>query len=699
MTLGRRLDNPDGGFAGDVHVTVALDYFTRSFAALRLGPRGSVSLWGDGPTMLARYAPDGGFMDDAASVVASRELLDLITSGATAGPYHARSGADGVERTYAFRRVGGHPLYLVVGMADDDYLADWRRQAWQMAGLTGLFIVATVAVAWILRRAWRQRLAYTAVLEMAKEQAEAAWHRSDLVLSSVGEGICGIDRSGRITFINPAARSMFGWLGDAGIGLGLHEQVHHHRADGSERSEADCPVQQTLDDGQPRHVTEDVYWRRDGTSFPVEYTVAAIRRDGQILGAVNVFRDIAERQRAAVLTARNAAVTATLGDILRLALEDLDLDQILQRALGQVLSVAWFQLEPRGCVFLADRPGGGLRMAAQVNLSADTRERCATVGLGQCLCGRAALVGETVFAECVDECHATHGGDMPDHGHYCVPITNGLAVIGVLNTHVPRGHRRDGDEERFLRMVADTLAGIIRRKRLELDLTRSNEELERFAYVASHDLREPLRMVAGYVGLLGKRLAGRLNDDEATFMNFATDGARRMDRMIIDLLDYSRIGRDDAATEPVALDQVLAGAIGNLRPAIDDAGALVTVAPALPVVRGHDSQLVRLFQNLIGNAIKFHAAGRPPEVRVGCREMPGEWIIGVTDNGIGIAPEDHDRLFKVFQRLVGPDQYEGTGIGLAASRKIAEQHGGRIWVESVPGQGSTFRVALPKMAT
>jgi PAS domain S-box-containing protein len=233
------------------------------------------------------------------------------------------------------------------------------------------------------------------------------------------------------------------------------------------------------------------------------------------------------------------------------------------------------------------------------------------------------------------------------------------------------------------------------RKVLEEELRRSNAELEQFAYVASHDLRQPLRMVSSYLRILEKTLGPRLEGEEKTVIGFAIDGARRMDRMIIDLLEYSRIGHDGAEAKIVALDEVMVRAVGSLQAAIDDVGAQVGIPPALPAVRGYASELERLFQNLISNAIKFRDPGRPPKVTVECLEMAREWIIAISDNGIGIAPENHARLFGIFQRLVSREQYEGTGIGLAACRKIIEHHGGRIWIDSQVGQGSTFFVAFP----
>ena len=243
-----------------------------------------------------------------------------------------------------------------------------------------------------------------------------------------------------------------------------------------------------------------------------------------------------------------------------------------------------------------------------------------------------------------------------------------------------------------LAMIRD----VSERKEMELNLKRSNAELEQFAYVASHDLRQPLRMISSYLTLLDRSLSDRLDAEERSFLNFAVDGAFRMDRMITDLLDYSRICRDMGAVKPVALADTVARAMGNLQLAIADSGASVTADPNLPVVPGFETELERLFQNLIGNALKFHAKGRAPKVAIHCEDMATEWVVAVSDNGIGIAQEHQARLFLIFQRLVSQDEFPGTGIGLAACRKIVENHGGRIWVESTVGEGSTFLFTLPK---
>jgi len=231
--------------------------------------------------------------------------------------------------------------------------------------------------------------------------------------------------------------------------------------------------------------------------------------------------------------------------------------------------------------------------------------------------------------------------------------------------------------------------------RAEEEYRRSNDELQRFAYIISHDLQEPLRMVSSYSTLLGRRYKGRLDAEADEFIAFAVDGAKRMQQMIDDLLDYSRISRSATPLALVSLDTCLDLALANLQLAIDEAGARITRQP-LPELIGDETQLMRLLQNLIGNALKYRAPDRRPTVDITCRENAEGWAVSIADNGIGIEPRHHRRIFEVFQRLHGREKYPGTGIGLAVCRSIVERHGGRIEVDSVPEQGSIFTVFLPR---
>lgn len=225
------------------------------------------------------------------------------------------------------------------------------------------------------------------------------------------------------------------------------------------------------------------------------------------------------------------------------------------------------------------------------------------------------------------------------------------------------------------------------------ELRRSNSDLQQFAYVASHDLQEPLRMIASYTQLLAKRYKGKLDSDADDFIGYAVEGANRMQRLINDLLAYSRVTTQGKVFERVDCNQILEDVLSNLQIAIEENRAVVT-HDALPVVTADGGQLSQLFQNLIGNAIKFHGK-EPPRVHVSVELRNNEWQFSVLDNGIGVDPQYAERIFVIFQRLHNREEYPGTGIGLAVCKKIVERHGGRIWVQSPIGRGSIFYFTLP----
>ncbi|HRJ59648.1 MAG TPA: ATP-binding protein, partial [Azospirillaceae bacterium] len=259
--------------------------------------------------------------------------------------------------------------------------------------------------------------------------------------------------------------------------------------------------------------------------------------------------------------------------------------------------------------------------------------------------------------------------------------TSGVAVRAV-GTHTDVTGRREMEEA--LRRQTEALS-------------RSNAELEAFAYVASHDLRQPLRTVNSYAALLERELGAAVSDDAKEFIGFIRDGAKRMDRLVVDLLEYSRVGRNCAPFSPVSTATTAQDAVANLNAALLESGGAVVISPDLPTVRGDESELLRLFQNLIGNAIKYRHPDRPPQIVVTAESQDDHLLFSVADNGIGVAPQHFERIFGIFQRLHGPsDGVEGTGVGLALCKKIVEHHGGRIWVESAPAEGCVFRFSLPR---
>jgi light-regulated signal transduction histidine kinase (bacteriophytochrome) len=249
-------------------------------------------------------------------------------------------------------------------------------------------------------------------------------------------------------------------------------------------------------------------------------------------------------------------------------------------------------------------------------------------------------------------------------------------------------------------LVTVAIRNITTRKAAEADLLgtvealrRSNEELAQFAYIASHDLQEPLRMVASYTQLLSRRYKGKLDSDADDFIAFAVDGANRMQRLIQDLLSFSRVGTKGTELVAASSEGALSQALVNLGGAIEEQGAQVTHDP-LPVVLADEMQLTQVFQNLVGNAIKYHGATAPRIHVSSSREASGRWLFTVTDNGFGIDEKYLEKIFGMFQRLHKREEFSGTGIGLAVCRKIVERHGGNIWAESRPGHGSNFRFSL-----
>ena len=262
-------------------------------------------------------------------------------------------------------------------------------------------------------------------------------------------------------------------------------------------------------------------------------------------------------------------------------------------------------------------------------------------------------------------------------------------------------HSRDGRVVGASKIVRD----ITQRKRVEAAMAEasrmleaSNAELQQFAHTVSHDLQEPLRMVTAYLGLLERSRSALLDDEGREYLGFARDGAQRMSAMIHDLLDYARVAGRGLELAAVDTAEVLDEAIANLAATFDESGADIARAGSLPPVSGDRGQLVRVFQNLIGNAMKYRDPARPPRIRIAATRRGGEWLFAVEDNGIGIAAEHFERVFQIFQRLHGRGQYEGTGIGLSIVKRIIDLHGGQIWVESEPGRGSTFFFTLPDRA-
>ena len=291
-------------------------------------------------------------------------------------------------------------------------------------------------------------------------------------------------------------------------------------------------------------------------------------------------------------------------------------------------------------------------------------------------------------------------GHLPIRRFLSAPAIIGGELVGQIALANPEEDYTERDLILIKRMAALSALALQRQQAEEeiehyaAKLERSNEELEQFAYVIAHDLREPARMVKGYLNLLVQRYQGQLDEKADMFIDYAVDGAERMQEMIDALLDLSRIGTRGEEPAPTDAEAVLERTLRALGRAIEDAEAEVTSDP-LPTVLADEAQLAQVFQNLIANGIKFRQEDEPPRVHISAEREGDEWVFSVADNGIGIDPKQADRIFQIFQRLHTEEEYPGLGIGLALCKRIVERHGGRIWMESEPGAGSTFYFTLP----
>ena len=377
----------------------------------------------------------------------------------------------------------------------------------------------------------------------------------------------------------------------------------------------------------------------------------------------------------------------------------------IEPALGAaIVHVCAHMRWPVGHAYLVDPATGALRPSGVWYLEdeeryAAFREASEQPGLVPWLPSHVMATGESAWVTDVATAPGLHRSEVALaaglHAGFAFPIFIGTRPAGALEFFTAGPAEADPGLLHIMDQIGVQLGRVVERERWRAELERSNADLEAFAYVASHDLAEPLRSVAGFVALLESQYGDRLDDRAREFIAYAVDGVERMQRMIDDLLLYARAGTTDLRLERVDAGELVAGALRDLGTAVAERGATVEVGE-LPVLRADPSQLQRVFLNLLGNAIKYTAPGVAPQVMVSGRSAGDDAEIAVADNGIGIEPAQAERAFEMFARLPGrAAEYQGTGLGLAISRRIVERHGGRLWVEPNAGGGSVFALRLP----
>jgi PAS domain S-box-containing protein len=475
------------------------------------------------------------------------------------------------------------------------------------------------------------------------------------VLESMAEGViaCNLDR--RPFLFNAAAAQIFGQNDlDAGFDIEGGEDRYFLNDNSTTATQfEDLPLFRALRGEEVNNSQLLLERAKTGEQVWLEISARPLKgSEGEELGAVAVFRDIGQRKRAEQEQARLAGIIECSPDA-------------IMSTTPEGIITSWNPGAEKLYGYTANQMIGKSSDVLFPSTKADEWQKSL----------RRVAEGEAVQHYGIRSLKSD--GALIDISWMISPLRdkegqlNGISLIG----------RNITESKRITRELEQRTR----------ELERSNSELEQFAYSASHDLQEPLRMVASYVQLLQRRYQGKLDSDADDFIGYAVDGATRMKALINDVLTYSRAGRGKPL-KPVEVKKALEWALSNLSLLISESKVVVTCDP-MPTVLGDESQLGELFQNLIGNAIKFRGP-QPLEIHVCATVRNSEWLFAIRDNGIGIEPQYFSRIFLMFQRLHGPQQYPGTGIGLAICRRIVERHGGQIWVESTPGNGTTFFFTL-----
>ena len=487
--------------------------------------------------------------------------------------------------------------------------------------------------------------------ETSLQEQRAQLH---ITLASIGDAVIATDSEGRVTFLNPVAAALTGWTEAAALGQDI--TAVFRIINESTRTTVESPVARVLSEGTVVGLANHTLLiARDGTEIPIDDSGAPIRdQAGTSLGTVLVFRDITERRRAEETRHLLASIVESSEDA------------IISQDLHGVIT-SWNRGAERLYGYTAaEAIGRPITIIAAPGRADEMPEMLERIKQGQWL-------------DHYETVRRTKDGRLLHVSLTLSPVYDASGRI-VGASKVARDITERVRTEEVLMRNANHLA-------------RANADLQQFAYAASHDLQEPLRTVVTFSQLLAHRYHGQFDADADQFIDYIVASATRMNALISDLLDYARVVNvADLPLTDVVLHETVEWAIDNLQLAIQESQARIDVAP-LPTIRGEKGQMVQLFQNLLSNAIKYHGHDTPV-IRITAEQHAAQWIISVQDNGVGVPPEYHDYIFGVFKRLHGRDA-PGTGVGLALCKHIVERLGGRIWVESQPGHGATFKFSLP----
>ncbi len=548
------------------------------------------------------------------------------------------------------------------------------------------------------------------------EAQEAEFSFTRAIITSLGDGVYALDAAGHVTFMNPAAEQMLGWTEAELLGHSMYETIHVQRAAGGRVPAEASPLLGLNSSDVTLRSDEDMFTRKDGTSFPVDFTSSPLAFHGHVVGEVVAFHDVTERKRAERALREQHAFVRLLQVVAVAANESWTADEPLQSCLDQVCAqTGW----PVGHVYLHDATTGALLPTTLWHL--DDPERFATfraaiemtilargVGLpGQVLAtGKPAWIADVSGAPDTERVREVM--DLGIRAGFAFPVLVGTEVVAVLEFFAAEAAELDEPLAEVMATVGKQIGRVGERSRAQhqlqavaAQLERSNRELQDFAAVASHDLQEPLRKIQAFGDRLQEKYSATLGVDGRDYLERMQSAAGRMQRLINDLLTFSRVTTRAQPFVPVDLGRVAQEVMADLEARVEQSNGRVEIG-ALPIIDAEPVQMRQLLQNLIGNGLKFHRPGEAPVVRVHAvvrTEDGGQsrqlCELVVRDNGIGFDDKYLDRIFAIFQRLHQRGTYEGTGVGLAICRKIVERHGGTITAQGGAGKGASFVVTLP----
>jgi PAS domain S-box-containing protein len=551
----------------------------------------------------------------------------------------------------------------------------------------------------LLEQERQARVAY----QIAQQEAEAAREHSNTILESIHDAIWDWDlRSNQVRW-SQGIYTLFGYATDE---VGTTPTWWHDRIHADDRESIVHSIEAVIAQGQHSWTGEYRYRRVDGSYAYVFDRGYLIRStDGTPIRMVGGMTDMTERKQIQEELQRQNLRSQLFAEVALKIRQSLQLDEVLQASVNEVQRI--FQVDR--VLILRLFPNAWAKIVTEVvvppwssvincNITDDCFGPQYLQRYGQ---GRVYMINDVDTAS-VLPCLIEFLQQFGVKAKLVVPILLKEELWGLLIAHQCSGRREwTNFEIELLQQLSDQIGiALAQAELLEAEtrqreeLARSNAELQQFAYIASHDLQEPLRMVTSYLQLFARRYQNQLDTNADEFIAYAVDGATRMQALINDLLAYSRVGTRNLPFEAVDCNLVVKQVIRNLQIAIAESQATVTY-DSLPTVIGDETQLAQVFQNLISNAIKFRGVALP-RVHITASRQNREWCFSVQDNGIGIEPDYADRIFVIFQRLHSRTEYPGTGIGLAICKKIVERHGGRIWIESELGQGTTFHFTIPE---